>query len=101
MQGKRYPGLKRIKDHPTETAKNFTIDGHRGIVSFITSMTNHFCGGCNRLRLLADGNLKVCLFGPSEVYKVTGPMNLLFFLDMNYAILPICENRNFMNAFPG
>nr|GEW07585.1 cyclic pyranopterin monophosphate synthase, mitochondrial isoform X1 [Tanacetum cinerariifolium] len=65
--GKRYTGLKRIQDHPTETAKNFTIDGHRGTVSFITSMTNHFCSGCNRLRLLADGNLKVCLFGPSEV----------------------------------
>ncbi|KAJ7561144.1 hypothetical protein O6H91_03G015800 [Diphasiastrum complanatum] len=27
----------------------------------------HFCSGCNRLRLMADGNLKVCLFGPSEV----------------------------------
>nr|XP_043624329.1 GTP 3',8-cyclase, mitochondrial [Erigeron canadensis] len=65
--GKRYAGVKRIQDHPTETAKNFTVDGHQGTVSFITSMTNHFCSGCNRLRLLADGNLKVCLFGPSEV----------------------------------
>lgn len=60
-------GLKRIQDDPTETAKNFRIDGHQGTVSFITSMTEHFCAGCNRLRLLADGNLKVCLFGPSEV----------------------------------
>ncbi|XP_047955433.1 GTP 3',8-cyclase, mitochondrial-like [Salvia hispanica] len=59
--------LQRIQDHPTETAKNFRIDGHQGTVSFITSMTEHFCAGCNRLRLLADGNFKVCLFGPSEV----------------------------------
>ncbi|GMH26692.1 hypothetical protein Nepgr_028535 [Nepenthes gracilis] len=64
---KKYPSLKRLKDHPTDTAKNFKIDGHRGSVSFITSMTEHFCSGCNRLRLLADGNFKVCLFGPSEV----------------------------------
>ncbi|CAL5184791.1 unnamed protein product [Lathyrus oleraceus] len=64
---KQFTSLKRVKDHPTETAKNFTIDGHKGKVSFITSMTEHFCAGCNRLRLLADGNLKVCLFGPSEV----------------------------------
>ncbi|KAK7243466.1 hypothetical protein RIF29_38263 [Crotalaria pallida] len=64
---KRFPSLKRLQDHPTETAKNFTIDGHQGRVSFITSMTEHFCAGCNRLRLLADGNFKVCLFGPSEV----------------------------------
>lgn len=56
-----------MQDHPTETAKNFKIDGHHGSVSFITSMTEHFCAGCNRLRLLADGNFKVCLFGPSEV----------------------------------
>lgn len=64
---KRYPNVERIKDHPTETAKNYSIDGHAGTVSFITSMTEHFCAGCNRLRLLADGNFKVCLFGPSEV----------------------------------
>lgn len=56
-----------MQDHPTDTAKNFKIDGHCGSVSFITSMTEHFCSGCNRLRLLADGNFKVCLFGPSEV----------------------------------
>lgn len=63
----KFPTLRRLDDHPTETAKNFKIDGHLGTVSFITSMTEHFCGGCNRLRLLADGNFKVCLFGPSEV----------------------------------
>lgn len=56
-----------MQDHPTETAKNFKIDSHHGNVSFITSMTEHFCAGCSRLRLLADGNFKVCLFGPSEV----------------------------------
>ena len=30
-------------------------------------MTDHFCGTCNRLRVLADGNMKVCLFGNAEV----------------------------------
>ena len=29
-------------------------------------MSDHFCGGCNRLRLTADGNLKVCLFDNRE-----------------------------------
>lgn len=66
-QAKQFKGLKRLQDHPTDTAKNFRIDDHLGTVSFITSMTEHFCAGCNRLRLLADGNFKVCLFGPSEV----------------------------------
>ena len=40
-------------------AKNFRVRGHRGSVSFVTSMTQAFCGDCNRLRLMADGNLKV------------------------------------------
>lgn len=30
-------------------------------------MSEHFCGTCNRLRITADGNLKVCLFGNTEV----------------------------------
>lgn len=30
---------------------------------FIFSCFSHFCGTCNRLRITADGNLKVCLFG--------------------------------------
>lgn len=30
-------------------------------------MTEHFCGTCNRLRITADGNIKVCLFGNTEV----------------------------------
>lgn len=64
---RKYPSIYRKRDHPTDTAKNFQVEGFQGTVSFITSMTQHFCSGCNRLRLMADGNLKVCLFGPSEV----------------------------------
>eukprot|EP00899_Mesostigma_viride_P003891 jgi/Mesvir1/13502/Mv25217-RA.1 len=63
----KYPHVYRLRDHVTETAKNFSIPGFRGSVSFISSMTDHFCAGCNRVRLMADGNLKVCLFGNSEV----------------------------------
>ena len=45
---------------------SFTI-GFKGRIGFITSMTENFCGSCNRLRLTADGNLKVCLFGNTEL----------------------------------
>ena len=30
-------------------------------------MSNHFCSGCNRLRITADGKLKVCLFGEESL----------------------------------
>ncbi|KAK9157181.1 hypothetical protein Scep_003755 [Stephania cephalantha] len=79
---KQFRGLRRLQDHPSETAKNFSVDGYTGTVSFITSMTEHFCAGCNRLRLLADGNFKVCLFGPSEErvnpYPYPGEGNSIF-----------------------
>lgn len=54
-------------DPKGEVAKNYRVSGYAGTLSFVTSMTSHFCGDCNRLRIMADGNLKVCLFGNSEI----------------------------------
>ena len=45
----------------------YKVAGFKGQFGFITSMTENFCGTCNRLRITADGNLKVCLFGSQEV----------------------------------
>ncbi|KAL1506232.1 hypothetical protein ABEB36_005629 [Hypothenemus hampei] len=56
-----------LSNGPNDTAKAWKIAGYKGQIGFITSMTEHFCGSCNRLRLTADGNLKVCLFGNTEV----------------------------------
>lgn len=50
-----------------DVAKVYHVPGFKGRVGFITSMSEHFCDSCNRLRITADGNLKVCLFGPTEV----------------------------------
>jgi molybdenum cofactor biosynthesis enzyme MoaA len=33
------------------------------ILSYLIFISSNFCGSCNRLRITADGNLKVCLFG--------------------------------------
>lgn len=48
-------------------AKRFAVEGHRGAVGIIASMTEHFCQSCERLRLTADGAVKVCLFSPGEL----------------------------------
>lgn len=56
----------RSEDAANDTSKAYRIAGHVGRIGFITSMSEHFCGSCNRLRLTADGNLKVCLFGNAE-----------------------------------
>ncbi|KAK2113669.1 Molybdenum cofactor synthesis protein 1 [Saguinus oedipus] len=63
----QWPELEKVPEEESSTAKAFRIPGFQGQISFITSMSEHFCGTCNRLRITADGNLKVCLFGNSEV----------------------------------
>jgi len=63
----RQPGLRRLRTDAHDVARTYSWPGAEGSVSFISSMTEPFCGGCNRLRLTADGSLKVCLFGGSEI----------------------------------
>ncbi|SAM01816.1 hypothetical protein [Absidia glauca] len=60
-------GLIKCKDDAHDTTKLYKVPGYLGSVGFITSMTNHFCHTCNRIRITADGNIKVCLFGNAEV----------------------------------
>jgi cyclic pyranopterin phosphate synthase len=38
-----------------------------GKVGFIEPMSNRFCEGCNRLRLMSDGKLRPCLPVDNEV----------------------------------
>lgn len=45
-----------------QTSKAYRVKGFTGRVGFITSMTENFCSSCNRLRVTADGNLKVIAF---------------------------------------
>ena len=47
-------------------AQSFRIPGAQGTVGFITPMSNHFCGACNRVRVTADGKLRPCLFSDRE-----------------------------------
>ena len=37
-----------------------------GVVGVIASVTRPFCGGCDRVRLTADGQLRNCLFAATE-----------------------------------
>jgi cyclic pyranopterin phosphate synthase len=62
-----YPGLERLPTPPNDVAVSWRLPEAVGSVSFIASMTQPFCAGCNRLRLTADGNIKVCLFGNAEI----------------------------------
>ena len=58
--------LKKITGMKNLVAKDFSIEGHSGIVSFISSISNHFCSSCNRLRIDAEGRMKLCLFSNGD-----------------------------------
>jgi cyclic pyranopterin phosphate synthase len=48
-------------------ARYFRLDAAAGVLGFISPISNHFCGECNRLRLTADGKLRPCLFSETEI----------------------------------
>ena len=50
-----------------ETAKVYRLPGAVGTLGFITPMSKHFCGTCDRLRLTANGTLRPCLCDAAEV----------------------------------
>lgn len=64
---KEFGCVHKVMDGVGDTDKKYRVDGFVGRVGFVTSMTEHFCAECNRVRVTADGNLKVCLFGREEV----------------------------------
>lgn len=58
-----------------DTAKKYTVPGHAGTFAIISTMSENFCGDCNRIRLTADGKLKNCLFSRSETDLLTALRN--------------------------
>ncbi len=51
---------------PSQPAVDYEYADGNGVVGFINSVTEPFCGDCNRLRLTADGQLRNCLFSTTE-----------------------------------
>lgn len=54
-------------------AECFRIQGAAGQIGFISPITRHFCGRCNRLRLTASGALRPCLLAEKQV-DLRGPL---------------------------
>lgn len=54
-------------------ARTFRVPGFKGELGFISSVSDHHCPTCNRLRLTAAGRLRPCLFAAPEV-DLKGPL---------------------------
>ncbi len=50
-----------------EVADYYRINDSKGKIGFITSVSQHFCYSCNRLRLSSSGKIYPCLFSPKYV----------------------------------
>jgi len=64
---RQWPLEPMADGHPEAPAERFRFaDGH-GEIGVISSVTEPFCGTCNRLRLTADGQVRNCLFSDDEL----------------------------------
>jgi cyclic pyranopterin phosphate synthase len=53
--------------HNAGPASEYRLDKALGSVGFIGALSHNFCESCNRLRLTAEGHLRLCLFSDEEV----------------------------------
>jgi GTP 3',8-cyclase len=57
-------GIARNGSGPADL---YRLEGAQGTVGFISPVSEHFCASCNRLRLTADGRLRLCLLSDQEI----------------------------------
>jgi cyclic pyranopterin phosphate synthase len=53
--------------HPSDESRNFRFGEGRGVVGFISPVSEPYCGTCNRMRLTADGKFHLCLLNDDEL----------------------------------
>ncbi len=60
--------LSEIESHnPSDEAVNYRLPGAKGVVGFISPVSEPYCGTCNRMRLTADGKFHLCLLNDDEL----------------------------------
>jgi len=58
--------LEPVPREGSAPAEEWRVVGTAAVVGVIASVTRPFCGGCDRVRLTADGQLRNCLFATAE-----------------------------------
>lgn len=64
---KEYKLLDGVNIRGYGPAKYLQMEGGKGSLGFISPLSDHFCGECNRIRMTADGKLRGCLYNKSEI----------------------------------
>lgn len=63
--------LEEVSYDYVDPSRPFRIKGAMGTLGFISSVSEPFCEGCGRVRLTADGKLRLCLLRDDEVDLLT------------------------------
>jgi len=58
--------IEKLTDDAHSTAKAYRVPGWPGTFAVISTVTEPFCGDCDRLRLTAEGRMRNCLFAREE-----------------------------------
>lgn len=56
-----------VETGPSDPARLWQIKGAKGKIGFISPISQPFCASCNRVRLTADGKLRLCLLRADEI----------------------------------
>lgn len=59
--------MRPIDTSGYDPARTYRLDGAHGTLGFISSVSQPFCAQCGRLRLTAEGRLRLCLLRDDEV----------------------------------
>lgn len=62
-----YGALRPVDSNPSDPARLWQLPGARGTIGFISPVSEPFCQFCNRVRLTADGKLRLCLLRNDEI----------------------------------
>jgi cyclic pyranopterin phosphate synthase len=60
--GQRFSFAAQEREGLAGPARMYRIAGAAGTFGVITSVTGHFCGDCNRIRVTSSGRVRGCLF---------------------------------------
>jgi cyclic pyranopterin phosphate synthase len=61
------PLIEIPSDNASDEARNYRLEGARGVIGFISPVSEPYCGTCNRMRLTADGKFHLCLLNDDEL----------------------------------
>lgn len=61
----------KLLNEKNDTAKKYFVPKHQGTFAIISTITEPFCSGCNRMRLTSDGKMYNCLFAKTGVDLLT------------------------------